>query len=147
MGNEGSANPSALVVNLNEDVRQADASKLHVTTHPFGESGKGDATVNSLAVAAGATVVVATRTVPVNTKMRVHGIVGSGEADGRWSLVVGGVEKSHGLNSAAEPAFKDRFAPPFEAAAGVVVDLKVRNLGPRTYTFEGALHWSEESVV
>lgn len=147
MANEGSPNPSALVVNLNEDVRQPDPTKLHVTAHQFGESEKALSATNTLNVAGDAQVVLVTMTVPANTRRRVQGFNGHGDANGKFILKVAGVEKSSRRTSAAEPTASERYSPPFWAEPNEVITLEVKNLENVQYSFTGVVFYWDEALI
>lgn len=148
MANEGSPNPSALVVNLNEDVRQPDAAKLHVTAHQFGDSEKALSQTNTVNVTGNATTALVTMAaVPEGIRRRIQGFNGFGDANGRFSLKIAGVQKSARQSSAAEPTVSERYTPPFWAEAGEVVLLEVTNLEGLTYSFTGAIFYWDEVLI
>jgi hypothetical protein len=147
VSNEGSPNPSAIVVNLSEDTRQANPDKLHVTTHELGNATGSQTYYGAANVPAGANVVLVTRTVPPNVVMHITGFDGQGDADGKFYLKVSGAIVLLARNSAAEPTAKETLEPAYKAAAGDVVTLEVTNPESAAYAYEGVVRGWDESLV
>ncbi len=112
MVNRGSPNPSSLVVNLAEAIRQVDPTKLHVTTHNKEDDAGGDATYNQTAINGNSTGVIASKTVALSKLFHLSGIKVGGEADGKFTLRIAGQNKLTRRNSAAEPTVGQQFQPP-----------------------------------
>lgn len=147
MVNQGSPNPSAIVVNLSEDTRQSDASKLHVTARLAGAAEGMLAFPGSQTVAGGATLVVASREVPEGTTFHLRGYDGRGTADGDWRLKIDGEVKALGATSAAQRVDTREFDPEFLVPEGKKVELEVTNAASINETFEGVLRgWDEKTL-
>jgi hypothetical protein len=147
MVNEGSPNPSAIVVNLSEDTRQADPSKLHVTaTTPGGAQGM-QAFPGSQACDGGATVVVVSREIPPGVTFHLRAYDGRGGADGDWRLKIDGQVAALSSTSAAQRTAEKSFEPEFRIGEGKVLSLEVTNAAGIAETFEAVLRGWDESVV
>lgn len=146
MTNEGSPNPSALVVNLAEDTRQSDPSKLHVTATLRGALQGMQAFPGSQTVPGNGTLVIVTREVPPATTFHLRGFDGLGNADGDWRLKIDGQTAALGATSAAQRAVGKEFDPEFLVPEGKKVELEVTNAAAVPEPFEGVLcGWDEKT--
>ena len=144
MANNGSPNPSAIIVNLSEDTRQSDPEKLKVTAFPAGSSEGMLAFPGDETAAAGEAAEVVERTVPEKTLFRLKGFDGYGDVDGLWELKVDGQVVAYGATSAAVRLAEKTFDPPFRVEEDKVVLLTVTNQGSVEGAFKGVLRgWDE----
>ena len=144
MVNQGSPNPSALIVNLLEDARQADPDKLKVTAYPPGTSEGMQAFPGDASAPAGGSVEVAARTVPPGAVFHLSGLDAQADVDSAWELKVDGEVVAVGATSAAQPVIEKTFDPAFRLAEGQVVALHVANQGSVEGAFKAVLRgWDE----
>lgn len=147
MVNEGSPNPSALIVNLSEDTRQSDPTKLHVTATTPGAAVGMLAFPGSAPCDAGATAVIVSREVPPGVTFHLCAYDGRGGADGDWRLKVDGQVAALSSTSAAQRVAEKSFDPEFRVGEGKTVTLEVTNAASIAETFEAVLRGWDEATL
>jgi hypothetical protein len=103
-----------------------------VLTNPFDKFG-------TSMVAASASAVIVTHTVPVSEEFNFTGATLTGDEYGYFEFQINGITRASWRTSGSSRSAAISFPSPFKAVAGDVVDIKVTNEGNKTRSFDATI--------